>query len=58
MILAQGCNNRGSYEAIKMRNEIECRKLPPSEYQDCVKALETDFNQYKHQREQAIKDAN
>lgn len=58
ILLAQGCNNRGSYEAIKMRNEIECRKLPSSEYQDCVNALQTDFDQYKSQREDVIRDGN
>lgn len=55
IILSQGCTNRATYDAMKRRNEVECRRLPPSEYEDCMSTLETNFDHYKNQREDVIK---
>ena len=56
ILLTAGCSSRSVYESMKARNEIECRKLPPAQYDDCVKAQDTDYEQYKEQRKEVIKD--
>ena len=41
---------------MKGRNEVECRKLPSSEYDDCMRSLEKDYDSYREQRDDVIRD--
>ena len=52
----QSCSSRNAFEAANSSNELECRKLPPAEYEDCIKSYEKDYDRYQQQREEVIKD--
>ena len=51
-----GCTAREVYESAKARNEVECRRLPTSEYEDCVRTFNEDYQKYREQREEVIRD--
>ena len=54
--LIQACTGRNVYEGMKGRSELECRKLPTAEYEDCMRALDKDYESYREQREEVIRE--
>ena len=56
MLTVIGCSTRSAYEGMRYSKELECRKLPSSEYEDCMRTLEKDYDRYREQREDVVKD--
>lgn len=54
LLTMAGCTSRGAYEGVQARNRLECSKLPPSQYEECMKNANKSFEQYKREREEAI----
>lgn len=50
------CSSKQVYDGMKMRNEIDCRKLPDSQYQECMDAQKKDYETYKQERGEATRD--
>lgn len=55
IIVLQSCSTANWYQSAKSRGEIECRKLPDAQYDECMHNYETTYEQYRQQREEAIK---
>lgn len=49
------CTNRGMYEGIQTSNRIECGKLPPSQYDECMERSSLSYDEYERQREETAK---
>lgn len=51
-----GCTTIAAYEGVQARNRLECSKLPPSQYEECINNANKSYEEYKHEREEAIED--
>lgn len=54
LIILVGCSNRGAYEGIQAGNRFECSKLPPSQYDECMKNANKSYEEYERERKEAI----
>ena len=48
------CSNRQAYEALKIKQKNDCQRLPPSEYEECMKRAEQSYEKYKQQRDAVV----
>lgn len=53
-IIIAGCSNRGVYEGIQASNSFECSKLPPSQYDECMKSASKSYDNYERERKETI----
>ena len=50
-----GCSSKELYESIQPKyDENECRKLPPHQYEECIKTESKSYDEYKKDREDII----
>jgi len=50
-----GCSSKELYESIQPKyDENECRKLPPHQYEECIKTESKSFKEYQKEREEII----
>lgn len=49
-----GCGNRAVYENIQMNKKRECSKLPPSEYEQCMRDVNKPYDEYERERREVI----
>lgn len=48
--LLGACSYQGSYEAIQVGLQNECRELPPSQVDDCLAANSQRYEDYERER--------
>ena len=56
LLLLAGCSSKGTYEGIQAGNRIECSKLPPSQYDECIERANKSYEEYEYERKQTIED--
>lgn len=49
-----GCSNKGAYESIQISNKFACSKLPPSQYDECMKNADKSYDEYERERKEVI----
>ncbi len=49
------CSNRGIYESLQANRRYECTKLPPVQYQQCMKDANKSFDRYELERKEATR---
>ena len=49
-----GCSNRAVYQNLQLNKKQECRRLPVTEYDDCMRDMEQSYEEYERQRKQVI----
>ena len=49
-----GCSSRGAYESIQTSSRFECSKLPPSQYDECMKNADKSYDEYERERKEAL----
>lgn len=54
ILLSCGCSNQATYEAIQQGQRNECAKLPQGAYEDCMREVDTPYNEYERERQEAI----
>ena len=54
LLVLAGCSNRGVYEGIQTSNRIECSKLPPSQYDECMENANKSYNEYEMERKESL----
>ncbi len=55
-LMVIGCSSRGAYEGIQVSNRVECSKLPPSQYDECMENANISYDEYERKRQEAIGD--
>lgn len=50
-----GCSNKAVYQNLQLNKKQECRRLPVTEYDDCMRDMEQSYEEYERQRKQTIK---
>lgn len=55
LVFVVSCSSKGWYEGMKNREKLLCNQVPPSEYEDCVRQAEGNYEDYRRQREEIKK---
>ncbi len=53
-LVIAGCSSRGAYEGIQTSNRFECTKLPPSQYDECMKNANKPYDEYERERQEVL----
>ncbi|OZG72135.1 hypothetical protein BTA51_17410 [Hahella sp. CCB-MM4] len=49
-----GCSNQGMYDSIRYSNQVECRKLPQPQYEECMQQNSMEYDDYRREREKVL----
>ncbi len=44
------CSNKQVYEAVQHNEKVECGNLPQERYEQCMKELDTSYEEYEEAR--------
>jgi hypothetical protein len=50
------CSNRQVYTAIQQNQQLECQKLPGTQYEECMKQVSEPYDVYKRDRDELVED--
>ncbi len=50
------CSNRQVYDTIQNNQQLECQKLPGTQYEECMKQVSEPYDQYKRDRDELTKE--
>ncbi|MEE4144950.1 MAG: hypothetical protein V2I26_09130 [Halieaceae bacterium] len=50
------CSNRQVYDAIQQNRQLECQKLPGTQYDECMQQFSEPYDEYRRQRDELIKE--
>ena len=50
------CSNRQVYDAIQKNRQLECQKLPGTQYEECMQQFSEPYDEYKRQRDELTKE--
>jgi len=50
------CSNRQVYDAIQQNQQLECQKLPGTQYEECMKQVSEPYDAYKRERDELKKE--
>lgn len=50
------CSSKGAYDSIQLNNRIECSKLPPSQYDECIERASKPYEEYERERDEVSED--
>lgn len=53
-LLVSACGGTNWYQGAKASGEAQCLKLPPVQYNECMRSYDKTYNEYNKQREEAI----
>ncbi len=51
-----GCSNRQVYDAIQQNRQLECQKLPGTQYEKCMEQLSEPYDAYKRDRDELTRE--
>jgi len=49
------CSQQAGYEALKKQHEIRCNRVQESDYEACVEETKKQYDDYKQQRDDIVK---
>jgi len=55
VLLAAGCTNRSVYDSIRHNGQLECQRVPPADYQNCMHRYAESYESYKKSRDELLK---
>ncbi|MAD73485.1 MAG: hypothetical protein CML20_01550 [Rheinheimera sp.] len=54
VITVSGCSNKAVYQNLQLNKKQECRRLPVTQYDDCMRDMAQSYEEYERQRKQVI----
>ena len=54
--LLQACSNQQVYDAIQQNRQLECQKLPGTQYEDCMKQYSEPYQEYERERQELLQE--
>lgn len=54
MIVLSACSNKAIYDNAQRNNRNACAKLPPADYDECIKRASKSYEQYEQERREAL----
>jgi hypothetical protein len=55
-LVLPACSNRQVYDAIQQNRQLECQKLPGTQYEECMKQVSEPYDTYKRDRDELTKE--
>jgi len=55
LILLSACSNEQLYSAVQGSQRMECSKLPPGQYQNCLADYDTTYREYQRDRQDLLR---
>jgi len=52
--ILSSCSNKGIYEQIQTNNRVECGKLSPSKYEECIESSNKKYDEYERERQESL----
>ena len=56
VLALSACSNRQVYDAIQKNRQLECQKLPGTQYDECMKQVSEPYDDYKRDRDELTKE--
>jgi hypothetical protein len=56
VLALSACSHRQVYDAIQQNQQLECQKLPGTQYEECMKQVSEPYDAYKRDRDALKKD--
>jgi len=56
VLVLPACSNRQVYDAIQKNRQLECQKLPGTQYDECMKQVSEPYDDYKRERDELTKE--
>lgn len=53
-IFIGACSNKAVYDNIQINNRFDCAKMPPAEYDECMKQTNKSYEEYERVRKEAL----
>ncbi len=57
VLVLAACTDRQLYQAIQNNRQLECQKLPGTQYEECMKQYSQSYESYRRDREALTKEA-
>lgn len=54
--LVQACSQQQVYDAIQQNRQLECQKLPGSQYEECMKQYSEPYKEYERERQELLRE--
>ena len=54
--VVRACSNEQVYNAIQQNRQLECQKLPGTQYEECMREFSQPYKDYKRERDELTKD--
>lgn len=54
LLAISACSNKQAYNAMQNNQRIECRKLPPTQIDQCLEENKQSYEEYKKEHEDYI----
>ncbi|MCB1701777.1 MAG: hypothetical protein H6985_12075 [Pseudomonadales bacterium] len=54
--MVPACSNEQVYNAIQQNRQLECQKLPGTQYEECMREFSQPYKDYKRERDELTKD--
>ena len=54
--LVQACSQQQVYDAIQQNRQLECQKLPGTQYEECMKQYSEPYKEYERERQELLRE--
>ena len=54
--LVQACSQQQVYDAIQQNRQLECQKLPGTQYEECMKQYSEPYEEYERERQELLRE--
>ena len=55
--LLSACSNHAIYDNIQLNKQLQCSKLPPSQYEHCMESAKKPYLDYERERQEMLNKA-
>jgi hypothetical protein len=49
------CSQQQVYDAVQQNRQLECQKLPDSQYEECMKQYSEPYKEYERERQELLR---
>lgn len=54
VVILAGCSNKQLFDITQETKRNECRRLPPNQYEECMRSVEPSFEEYMRKRQEVV----
>ncbi|RUO21812.1 hypothetical protein [Aliidiomarina haloalkalitolerans] len=54
VVFLSACSNKQLFDITQETKRNECRRLPPNQYEECMRDVETSFEEYMRKRQEVV----